>query len=80
MLLEIYNSMLKTASTQKPPKYIEHVFYISIEQSEYFWQNKDLKNEQEQLLKEWNPGEKSRYTKTFYGIRFAIQFQSIYKD
>lgn len=69
--------MLETAQNQRIPEYIEMTFHIDHEQSETFWQDKNLKNEQEQLLDEWNPDGRSRYTKKFYGIKFAIQFNYV---
>jgi hypothetical protein len=66
--------MLETAKNQKVPSYIEMTFHISKKHSETFWADKELQNEHEQLFNEWEQDGKSRYTKKFYGINFAIQF------
>ena len=74
MILEIYKAMLETAQTIEVPKYIELTYHIDEEQSAEFWANKSLKKEHGLLLEEWNSEGKSRYKKTLYGIKFAIQF------
>ena len=76
MVLELYKSMLKIAETQEVPKYVEMTFHISKKESESFWEDESLSNEHRLLFDEWEMDSKksSRYTKIFYGIKFAIEF------
>jgi hypothetical protein len=74
MILQIYKAMLATAQTLEVPKYIELTYHIDKEQSKEFWADKSLKKEHKLLLDEWDSEGKSKYKKTFYGIKFAIQF------
>ena len=75
MLLEIYNSMLKTAQNEVP-SYIDMVFFISKEQSKEFWENPEYKNECQLLFDEWSFNTKTeRYYKKLMGISFFIEFQ-----
>lgn len=73
MKLEIYKAMLETAQTMEVPKYIELTYHIDEEQSKEFLADIDLK-EHALLLEEWDNEGRSRYKKTLYGIKFAIQF------
>lgn len=76
MILDLYRSMLETANqSKKIPKYIEMTYHINANQSNAFWDNKALKHEHEMLLDEFESEGKSRYTKTLYGVKFAIQFE-----
>jgi hypothetical protein len=74
MILEIYQSMLKTAKEGGIPDYVEMTYHIEKDQSKGFWADATLKHEHEMLLDEWEPVSKGRYKKTLYGIKFAIQF------
>lgn len=80
MILEIYEAMLETAQTTEVPKYIELTYNIDEEQSKEFWADKGLKKEHELLFEEWDSEGRSRYKKTFYGIKFAIQFNYEYSN
>lgn len=74
MILEIYQSMLKTAQDGAVPNFVELTYHIDKEKSKEFWGNKSLKHEHNLIMDEWEPVSKGRYKKTFYGIKFAIQF------
>lgn len=69
--------MLETAQTQTVPNYIEMTFHINHEQSETFWQDESMIKDRTTLLDEWDADGKSRYTKEFYGIKYAIQFNYV---
>ena len=66
--------MLETAQNQRIPKYIEMTFHIDQNKSKTFWGDETLKNEHEMLFDEWDNKGDSRYTKKFYGVTYAIQF------
>ena len=81
MILEIYKSMIETVqNTEAIPKYITLTYHVNNDvNSKDFWDNKELLPEQEILLNEWTSPKEGLYTKTFYGVKFAIQFEKTTK-
>lgn len=77
MIAQIYQSMAEIAvSTPNLIHSVEMVFNISREDTDHFWSAKQNEAERQILFNEWETDTKtkSRYTKTFYGISFVIQF------
>ena len=74
MILDIYETMLKTARATEVPKYVGITFNISKSKSKEFWEDKSLEKEHDIVFHEWEPVKNSRYEKMFCGIKFAIQF------
>lgn len=74
MLLEIYQSMLETASNGKVPKYVELCYYIDKEETKNFWSDGNKSGEKQMIFDEWETMGGSRYRRRLYGIWFVIQF------
>ena len=77
MLLQIYKSMVDYVQAHSLPEYVHSVFYIDKEHSDLFWNDSDYATERGILLNEWEASGAGRYEKTFYGLKFAIQFNWI---
>lgn len=77
MVLDIYELMLSTAKHSSVPIGVTVTFDINKKQSECFWVNKDLNDEHEELLQEWECEGRNTYKKRFLGIDFAIRFNHL---
>lgn len=75
MIAQIYQSMAEIAvSTPNLIHSVEMVFNINKEDTDHFWIAKQNEAERRIIFNEWESDTRSRYTKTFYGISFVIQF------
>jgi hypothetical protein len=80
MLIEIYEQMLETIKYSKMiSANVERVFQIGYHASKEFEALDEFKHELNVLQLEWQkgitqPGERVRFEKKYYGVRFAIVF------